>query len=236
MKIEREVFECLYVRWILAARNGKKLSFRLLRPNLPQLGLFHPYFVCKYSFREISMIKMVILDQSKPISLILKIKFLNCTFLIHKNGNKTSIQPILKSNSTSFMFNNIFCEMNIKKVIHCWGNGGTVLISSWERISVFTWISRYITWISRYITWISKQYPHFYAFYWFLMCWFLLLIHFSIIQLLSWKVTFSRHSKDYSTQSFGPTRMGLGSFWRVSEYLKMSRQTYSVVILFKINS
>ena len=31
-------------------------------------------FVCKSSFREISMIKMVILDQSKPISLYLKIK------------------------------------------------------------------------------------------------------------------------------------------------------------------
>ena len=31
-------------------------------------------------------------------------------FIIHKNGNRTSIQPILKSNSTSFMFNNIFCE------------------------------------------------------------------------------------------------------------------------------
>ena len=82
-----------------------------------ELMLFHPYFVCKCSFREISMIKIVILDQSKPISLIL---------------NKTNIQPILKSNSTSFMF---FCEMNIKKIIH-WGggvgNGGTVLISSWK--------------------------------------------------------------------------------------------------------
>ena len=44
-------------------------------------------------------------------------------FIIHKNGNKTSIQPILKSESTSFMFNNIFCEMNGKKVIH-WGGGG----------------------------------------------------------------------------------------------------------------
>ena len=43
-------------------------------------------------------------------------------FIIHKNRNKTSIQPILKSNSTSFMFNNIFCEMNIKKVIQ-WGGG-----------------------------------------------------------------------------------------------------------------
>ena len=100
---------------------AKKWNFGFFRPNLHELGLFHPYFVCKCSFREISMIKMVILDQSKPISLILKfkklkiqkLKFVNCTFIININGNKSSIQPILKSNSTSFMFNNIFCEMNI---------------------------------------------------------------------------------------------------------------------------
>ena len=67
---------------------------------------------------------MVILNQSKPISLYLKIKkfknpkYVNCAFIIQKNGNKTSIQPILKSNSTSFKFNNIFCEMKGKKVIH----------------------------------------------------------------------------------------------------------------------
>ena len=67
------------------------------------------------------MIKMVIWDQSKPILLILKIKnkkfknpkFFNYTFIIRKNGNKTSIQPILKSNSRSLMFNKIFCEMDI---------------------------------------------------------------------------------------------------------------------------
>ena len=65
------------------------------------------------------MIKMVILNQSKPILIILKKKkhgnpkFVNCMFIIHKNGNKTSIQPILKLNSTTSMFNNIFCEMNI---------------------------------------------------------------------------------------------------------------------------
>ena len=46
---------------------AKKLSFGLFRPNMPQLGLFHPYFVCKRSFRVISMIKVVIFDQSKPI-------------------------------------------------------------------------------------------------------------------------------------------------------------------------
>ena len=56
-------------------------------------------------------------------------------FIIHKNGNKTSIQPVLKLNSTSFMFNNIFCEMKGKKVIHYGGPGGiggTILISSWK--------------------------------------------------------------------------------------------------------
>ena len=46
---------------------AKKWSFG--RPNLAQLGLFHPYFVSKTSLRVISMIKMVILDQSKPILL-----------------------------------------------------------------------------------------------------------------------------------------------------------------------
>ena len=69
------------------------------------------------------MIKIVILDQSKAISLIFeKInlnsknpKFVHSTFIIHKNENKTSIQSILKSNFTSFMFNNIFCEMEGKK-------------------------------------------------------------------------------------------------------------------------
>ena len=62
------------------------------------------------------MRKMVILDQSKLIYLIFeKInqnfknpKFVHSTFIIHKNRNKTCIQSILKSNSTSFMFNNIF--------------------------------------------------------------------------------------------------------------------------------
>ena len=78
---------------------SKEWSFGFFRPNLSQLGLFHPYFVCKSSFRVISKTKMVILDQSKPISLYLKIKkfknknFINFTFIIHKKGNKTSIDP-----------------------------------------------------------------------------------------------------------------------------------------------
>ena len=85
------------------------------------------------------MIKMVILDQSDPILLYLKIKkfkiqIVNSMCFIQKNGNKVSIQPIINSNSTSFMFNNIFCEMDIYKSypLWGWGNGGTILISSWK--------------------------------------------------------------------------------------------------------
>ena len=63
---------------------------------------------------------------------------------------------MLKSNSTSFIFNNIFCEMNIKKVIHLGGaveNGGTVLISSGKCNCSIGCPS---------ITWVSKQYPPFF--------------------------------------------------------------------------
>ena len=74
---------------------------------------------------------MGILDQSKPILQYLKIKnqkfknqnFANCTFIIHKNGNKTNIQFIIKLNSTSFMLNNIFCEMKSKKSYPLGGGG-----------------------------------------------------------------------------------------------------------------
>ena len=58
----------------LSFQKGKKLNLGLFRPNLRELGLFQPHFVCKCSFRKISMTKIVILDQSKPISLILKIE------------------------------------------------------------------------------------------------------------------------------------------------------------------
>ena len=64
---------------------------------------------------------MVILAQSKPISLYLKIKKIKIRKLhiyYSKNRNKTSIQPILKSNSTSFMINKKIGEMKTKKVIH----------------------------------------------------------------------------------------------------------------------
>ena len=94
MKIEPVtcVWMFVYARNFELPEIAKKWSFGLFRPNLSQLGLYHLYFVCKSSFRVISMIKIVILDQSKPILLMLKkqiknTKFVNCTFIIHKNGN-----------------------------------------------------------------------------------------------------------------------------------------------------
>ena len=53
---------------------AKKLHFLVFMPNVHELGIFHPYFVCKWSFREILMLIMVILNQNKPIWLILKIQ------------------------------------------------------------------------------------------------------------------------------------------------------------------
>ena len=65
-------------------------------------------------------------------------------FIIHKNWNETSIQPIPKSNSTYFMFNKKNCEI-CKKVIHwgwAWGNGelSKLLLGSviWIFTSIFT--------------------------------------------------------------------------------------------------
>ena len=52
---------------------------------------------------------MVILAQNKPIWLILKIK---------KSKIQKSKICKLHVYSASVMLNNIFCEMNIKKVIH----------------------------------------------------------------------------------------------------------------------
>ena len=76
MKIEpvTYIWMFLYAMNFELPEMAKNLNFWIFRPNLPQLGLFHLYFVCKSSFRVISLIKIVILDQSKPISPYLKIK------------------------------------------------------------------------------------------------------------------------------------------------------------------
>ena len=54
-------------------------------------------------------------------------------FIIHKNGENTSIiQPILKSNSTSFMLYTFFSVMNIKKLPTGGIQGEPSLFSSWK--------------------------------------------------------------------------------------------------------
>ena len=80
MKIEPVTYIWLFVNAMNfeLPEMAKMWSFGLFRPNLPQL--FYPYFLCKSSFRVISMIKIVILDQSKPISLLFEKK---------KNNKKT---------------------------------------------------------------------------------------------------------------------------------------------------
>ena len=115
-------------------------------------------------------------------------KFVNYTFIIHKNGNQTSIQPILKSNSTSFMFINIFCEIRVKKVIHWGGNGGPVLISSWRcNFSIYLDIQVYYLDIQAITTLLCLILV--------LMCCFLLFVQFSLLQPLSWKVMCSSNQK-----------------------------------------
>ena len=162
MKIERMTCIWMFVYAINFELPEITIKWNLgfFRSNLPQLGLFHSYFVSKSSFRVISMIKIIILDESKPISLFFKIKkskiqkskIRKFTFIIYKNGNKTGIQSILKSNYTSFMLNKIFCEMKGKRVIHLggpWGMGEPSKLLLGSVILVFTCISKYITWISK---------------------------------------------------------------------------------------
>ena len=67
MKIERVTCIWMFVH----AMNfelpeiAKKWSLGFFRPNLPQLGLFHPYFVCKSSF-----IKKIVRWRIKKLSTI----------------------------------------------------------------------------------------------------------------------------------------------------------------------
>ena len=127
-----------------------------------------------------------------------------------KNGNKTSIQPNLKLNSTSFMFNNILFEIKGKKVIHwkgAWGNEGTVLISSWKcNFSIYLNIKVYYLDIQAIST---------------LLC-LLLVLYVLVISIDSFfylttalvKSDIFQYSKAYSSHSFQPTGIRLGSLWR----------------------
>ena len=117
------------------------------------------------------------------------------------------------------MFNNSFCEIKGKKVIH-WGVGGgrgiggTMLISSWKcNFSNFLDIQVYFLDIQVYFLDIQAITA--------LLCLLLALyvlgpfIH-SIFYITTalLKSDIFRHSKDYFSQSFGLTKIGLGSFWK----------------------
>ena len=72
--------------------------------------------------------------------------------------------------------------------------------------------------------------PYFCAFYWFFLCWFLLFIHFSMLQPLSWKVMFSGTQKPTP-----PTVFNLeASDWvrceeEAGSYYKLSWFTYKLI-------
>ena len=70
MKIEPVTYIWMFVYAMnFELPEDQKVKFWTFQAQ-PASGLFHPYFVSKSCFRVISMIKMVILDQSKAISLI----------------------------------------------------------------------------------------------------------------------------------------------------------------------
>ena len=135
------------------------------------------------------------------------LKFVNCTFIIYKNGNKTSIQPILKLNSTSFMFNNFFCEMKGKKVIH-WGGlrecGNCPNFVLKCNFSIYMHIQVYYLDIKAITTLLSLL----------LVLYMLVSIHsFFYLTTTLLKSHIFQHSKAYSSHSFQPTGIGLASLW-----------------------
>ena len=121
-------------------------------------------------------------------------------FIIYKNG---------KSNSTSFTFNNIFGVMKGKKVIH-WGGLGELGNHPDCFLDVKFWYlllypSILLGYLSNNCTFMPS------------ICSWCEIIHLSIIHVIYialLKSDVSCHSKAYSSHSFQPTGIGLGSLWR----------------------
>ena len=76
MKIEPVscIWMCVWAMNFELPEMEKNEVFDFSGPNLLKLVLFHLYFVCKCSFMEIPIIIIIILNQNKPIWLILKIQ------------------------------------------------------------------------------------------------------------------------------------------------------------------
>ena len=118
------------------------------------------------------------------------------------------MQPILKSKSTSFMFNKNFCEMNGKKVIH-WagGNGEAVQIASWKcNFSIYLDIQVYYLDIKSITTLLGLL----------LVLYALLPSIYSFLYLTTTllKSDIFQHSKVFAAHSFQPTGIGLASLRR----------------------
>ena len=169
----------------------------------------------------------IVIDSDRGHCLAHLKKIVNCTFIIHK----TSIQPIRKSNSTSFMINNIFCEMNIKNVTHWgvggWGKWGTVIISPWKcnyqyllQFSTFPYL------ISTLVCILLNN-------NWLLMCNYKFFYNTCLYKPLSWKVMFPVTSKPTSH-----TVLNLqASDWvhceeETGAHSQFTRQTYKLLSFF----
>ena len=149
-------------------------------------------------------------------------------FIILKNGNKTSIKPILKLNSTSFMLHKNFCEMKGKKVIHWWGGPrgtGELQIASWKcNFGIYLDIQVYYLDIQA-IT---------------ILLYLLLVLYVSVSSIYSifylttalLKSYILWHSKAYSSHSFQPTGNGLGSLWRGNRCVLPIISAYLYIYIF----
>ena len=128
------------------------------------------------------------------------------------------------------MFNNIFCEMNIKKVIHCGmacGNWGTVLICSWKcNFNIYFDIQVYYLDIKAITT---------------LLCLLLVLyvlvpsIHsFFYLTTALWKSNIFWHSKAYSSYSFQPTGIMKRKQVCIQESLVWPLNWFIFIFIFKV--
>ena len=200
------------MQYILSCQKWQKLKFWTFQAqpdSVRPLRLFHPYFVSKTSFSVISMIKIVILYQSKPISLILKVKLSK----IQKIRNLYIARLLFINTEIRQVYNpfynwilHLLCSIIFfvtwrVKNLSTWGPGGTIQILSWKcNFSIYLDTQVYYLDIQAITTLLCLLLV--------LMCWLLLFIHFSMLEPLSWKVTFPA-LKTQSSPSFGPTRMEL---------------------------
>ena len=117
------------------------------------------------------------------------------------------MQPILKSKSTSFMFNKNFCKMGKKSYPVGGRTGGMVQIASWKcNFSIYLDIQVYYLDIKAITTLLGLLFvlyallPSIYLFFY--------------LTTTLLKSDIFRHSKVFAAHSFQPTGIGLASLWR----------------------